>query len=169
MQRVLIIGPCGAGKSTLARELGSKHGLPVFHMDQLNWKAGWVESSTDEICEKLSAIIVTDRWLIDGTYGGTLRERLERADTVIYLDYPIRLCVMRLLRRIWRYRGTTRPDMTKGCPERFDFGFLLYLLQWNSGPKLRTDERLIGHENKVIRLKSPEALERWLDLLPPLA
>ena len=107
MQRVLIIGPCGAGKSTLARELGSKLRLPVFHMDQLNWKAGWVESSTDEICEKLSAIIVTDRWLIDGTYGGTLRERLERAGTVVYLDYPIRLCVMRLLRRIYRYRGVT--------------------------------------------------------------
>ena len=138
-------------------------------MDQLNWKPGWVESSKDEIREKLAAITATDRWLIDGTYGGTLGERLERADTVVYLDYPIHLCVARLLRRIWHYRGATRPDMTEGCPERFDFGFLLYLLQWNSGPKLRTEERLIGLEDKVIRLKSPEALVRWLDLLPPVA
>ena len=76
---------------------------------------------------------------------------------------------MRLLRRIWRYRGVTRPDMTEGCPERFDFGFLLYLLRWNSGPKVRTEARLKGHEDKVIRLRSPEALERWLDLLPPVA
>lgn len=163
MQRVLIIGPCGAGKSTLARALGPKLGLPVFHMDQLNWKPGWIESSKEEIREKLSAITATDRWLIDGTYGGTLAERLERADTVLYLDYPIRLCVARLLKRIWKHNGRTRPDMTEGCPERFDLPFLFYLLRWNSGPKLRTEARLHGHEDKVIRFHDPMQLKRWLD------
>ena len=166
MQRVLIIGPCGAGKSTLAGELGARLNLPVFHMDQLNWQPGWVESSKEAICERLAAITATDRWLIDGTYGGTLGERLKRADIVVYLDYPIRLCVARLLRRIWKYRGVARPDMTEGCPERFDFPFLLYLLQWNSGPKLRLEAGLKGHEAKVIRLKSPEALAIWLDACP---
>ena len=169
MQRALIIGPCGAGKSTLAATLGSKLGLPVFHMDQLNWQPGWVESSKDEICERLSAITATGRWLIDGTYGGTLGERLPHADTVIYLDYPIWLCVTRLLRRIWTYRGRTRADMTEGCPERFDIGFLVYLIRWNSGPKLRLEAKLKGHEAKVIRLKSPDALARWLDSARALA
>jgi adenylate kinase family enzyme len=165
MNRILIIGPCGSGKSTLARELGPKLGLPVFHMDQLNWKPGWVESSKEEIREKLAVITATDRWIIDGNYGGTLEPRLERADTVVYLDYPIRLCVMRMLRRIWTYRGHTRPDMTEGCPERFDFPFLLYLLQWNSGPRPRTEAKLRGHETKLIRLRSPDALDRWMDSL----
>lgn len=165
MQRVLVIGPCGAGKSTLAGELGRRLQLPVFHMDKLNWRPGWVESSKDEIRERLGNIVATDRWLIDGTYGGTLGERLVRADTVIYLDYPIRLCVARLLRRIWTYRGTTRPDMTEGCPERFDLGFLFYLMRWNSGPRLRTEARLKGNEDKVIRLRSPDELENWMDSL----
>jgi adenylate kinase family enzyme len=165
MQRILIIGPCGAGKSTLATEFGKRLKLPVFHMDQLNWKPGWVESSKDEISQKVAQITAIDRWLIDGTYGGTLVERLERADTVIYLDYPIRLCFSRLLKRIWIYRGRTRPDMTEGCPERFDLEFLFYLMRWNSGPRVRTEERLKGHESKVIRLRSPYELQRWMDSL----
>jgi adenylate kinase family enzyme len=138
-------------------------------MDQLNWRPGWVESSKDEIREKLADIVSQDRWLIDGTYGGTLAERLERADTVVYLDYPIRLCVTRLLTRIWIYRGRTRPDMTEGCPERFDLEFLLYLMRWNSGPRLRTEARLKGHESKVIRLRSPDELRHWMDSLPAVA
>jgi adenylate kinase family enzyme len=167
VQRVLVIGPCGAGKSTLSVELAHKLGLPIFHMDQLNWQPDWVESSKDEIRQKLARITTTDRWLIDGTYGGTLGERLERADTVVYLDYPIRLCVTRLLRRIWTYRGRTRPDMTEGCPERFDLEFLIYLLRWNSGPRVRTEARLKGHEGKIIRLRSPDELQRWMDSLSP--
>lgn len=166
MQRVLVIGPCGAGKSTLAVELAQNLVLPVYHMDQLNWQTGWVESSKDEIRRKLTEIVAADRWLIDGNYGGTLAERLERADTVIYLDYPIRLCLWRVIRRIWTYRGRTRPDMTEGCPERFDLEFLIYLICWNSGPKPRTEALLKGHEHKIIRLCSPEDLRRWRAELP---
>ncbi|MVZ96290.1 topology modulation protein [Sphingorhabdus sp. IMCC26285] len=162
MERVLVIGPCGAGKSTLSTTLATKLGLPVYHMDQLNWKPGWVESSKEELHDKLAVIVATERWLIDGTYGGTLAARLSRADTVIYLDYPIALCVTRLLKRIWTYRGRSRPDMTEGCPERLDIGFLIYLIRWNSGPRLRTEARLRGHDAKVIRLRSPLDLQLWL-------
>jgi adenylate kinase family enzyme len=162
MQRVLIIGPCGAGKSTLAFKLGARLNLPVFHMDRLNWKPGWVEGGKDEIRRQLVDIVAGHRWLIDGNYGGTLGERLNCSDTVVYLDFPIRLCVTRLLRRIWTYRGRSRPDMTEGCPERFDLGFLIYLIRWNSGPRPRTEAKLKGHEDKLIRLKSPADLQRWM-------
>ena len=165
MQRILVVGPCGAGKSTLASEISKRLGIRVFHMDQLNWQPGWVESSEDAIRERLAAITAADRWIIDGTYGGTLRDRLSRADTVVYLDYPISLCAARLLRRIWTYRGRTRPDMTEGCPERYDLSFMIYALRWNSGPRLRLESRLKGHEDKVIRFRSPDALQHWLDSL----
>jgi adenylate kinase family enzyme len=165
MQRGLIIGPCGAGKSTLAGVLGRKLALPVFHMDQLNWRPGWVESSKDELRARLAVITAGERWLIDGNYGGTLDARLARADTVVYLDYPIRLCVWRLLRRIWTYRGRTRPDMTEGCPERFDLEFFLYLLAWNTGPHIRTEARIGDFAGQIVRLKNPRALQAWLAAL----
>jgi adenylate kinase family enzyme len=164
---MLVIGPCGAGKSTLAVDLGRRLRLPVFHMDQLNWQPGWNESSKDEITAKLRDIVATERWLIDGTYGGTLAPRLNRADSAVYLDFPIGLCVRRLLKRIWTYRGRSRPDMTEDCPERFDLGFLIYLIRWNSGPRLRMEHCLIGHEHKVVRLKSPAELQSWMDSLQP--
>lgn len=165
MRRVMVIGPCGAGKSTLAFQLAERLSLPLYHLDQLKWQAGWIEGSIDDLRTKLAEITATERWLIDGNYGGTLTDRLKRADTVVYLDFPIRLCLSRLIRRIVRYHGKTRPDMTEGCPERFDPGFLIYVLRWNSGPRIRTERRLKGFEDKIIRLKSPLDLANWLDRL----
>jgi adenylate kinase family enzyme len=165
LNRILVIGPCGAGKSTLARELGTRLGVPVFHMDQLNWRSGWVESSKAEIVGRLATIIAAERWIVDGNYGGTLAPRVERADTIVYLDFPISLCVIRVLRRIWAYRGRTRPDMTEGCPERFDLAFLWYLIRWNAGPRVRTEQVLVGHDSKIIRLRNPSELDRWIGSL----
>lgn len=163
MQRVMIIGPCGAGKSTLAFQLADRLGLPLIHMDKLNWQPGWVDSPDDELRTRVEQAAAGDRWLIDGNYGGTMAPRLERADTVIYLDYPITLCFWRMLKRVWRYRGRVRPDMTEGCPERFDLEFMWYLANWNRGPRQRTEARLRGYEAKLIRLSNPGALEAWLD------
>lgn len=165
MQRVLIIGPCGSGKSTLARELAVRLNLPLTHMDQLNWRPGWVESSKDEIRARLDEVFKEDRWIIDGNYSGTLAERIARADTIIQLDFPISLCLWRVMRRVWTYRGRTRPDMTDDCPERFSGEFMLYLAQWKLGPGPRTEALLRGQEEKLIRLKGPRQLKTWLDSL----
>ena len=53
--------------------------------------------------------------------------------------------------------------MAEGCPERFDLQFMWYLANWNRGPRQRTEAKLAGHEAKVIRLQSPQALAQWLD------
>ncbi len=161
MQRVLIIGPCGSGKSTLGRELAPRIGLPLVHMDQLGWQAGWVETEKAELNARLAEVVAQDAWLIEGNYGSTLTPRLERADTVIYLDFPVPLCLWRLIRRIASHRGRSRPDMPEGCPERFDFAFFWYVMNWNTGPRVRTEAKLAGFPGKVIRLRSPAALAEW--------
>ncbi|QKG71531.1 P-loop NTPase family protein [Erythrobacter mangrovi] len=165
MQRVLVVGPCGAGKSTLAMELAEKLALPLFHLDKLNWQPGWIESPREELVERIEGVISAERWLLEGTYGSTLAQRLPRADTVVYLDYPISLCLWRLVKRIWHWRGRSRPDMTEGCEERFNLAFFFYVVSWRWGPGKRLEARLAPFANKVIRLKSPAATRRWLSAL----
>ncbi|WP_284125389.1 P-loop NTPase family protein [Parerythrobacter aestuarii] len=162
MERVLVIGPCGAGKSTASRRIAAVLALPLHHLDRLHWKAGWVEGSKEELHELLAPILAEDRWIIDGNYGSTMQQRIVRSDAVIYLDYPVSLCLWRAAKRVWRFRGRTRPDMTEGCPERFDFAFFLYIANWNRHARPRTEALLAGSEGKVHRFTSPRAMEDWL-------
>ena len=162
MQRVMIIGPCGAGKSTVSHVLAARLNLPLVHMDQLNWQPGWVDAGNDRLRGLLAVEVAEDRWLIEGNYASTMDMRLKRADTIVYLDYPLPLCLWRLVKRIVTTYGRNRPDMAEDCPERFDAEFLLYVIRWNRGPRQRTEALLRCLEERVIRLKKPRALAEWL-------
>jgi len=93
--RVLVDGMMGSGKSTFARALAARTGLPVIHLDVHYWKPGWVRPSDDEWRERQRALLAGEAWIIDGNYNETLVLRLERAETVIYLDSPWWLCASR--------------------------------------------------------------------------
>ena len=89
--------------------------------------------------------------------------RVARADTVIWLDYPTWLCLSRAIRRWWTYRGVTRPDMTEDCPERFDLEFMLYIANFRRAWRHRNAEALRGFGGTVVRLRSPDETDAWLD------
>ena len=155
MERVVIIGCGGAGKSTLARSLGEKTGLPVVHLDKLFWKPGWVESTREEIDGIIQWEIRKDRWIIDGNYNRTLTMRMERCDTVIYLDFSRFACLWGVMKRILTTHGTVRPDMGAGCPERFDLEFLKWVWNFNKTKRKQYYELLNSLEDKnVIILRS---------------
>jgi len=107
MRRALVIGCPGAGKSTFARRLRDATGLPLHYLDQLFWRADRTHLDRDEFDTRLKAILSRDEWIIDGNYARTLPMRLERCDTVFFLDYSTSVCIEGIAAR-W---GTQREDM----------------------------------------------------------
>lgn len=112
--RVLVDGMMGSGKSTFARALGERTGLPVTHLDVHYWKPSWMLPSDDEWLERQRTLLAGEAWIIDGNYNKTLDGRLERAETIIFLDTPWWLCASRAL-----VRGLRKPvgQMPEGCED----------------------------------------------------
>jgi adenylate kinase family enzyme len=111
----VVTGQTGAGKSTFSKKLSAKTGIPLIHLDLLFWKPGWVAPSDGEWRDKQRAMLAGDAWIADGNYHATLALRLERADTVIYLDTPWWTCARRaFVRGIRRPRGSVMPE---GCDD----------------------------------------------------
>jgi adenylate kinase family enzyme len=132
MEKVLILGCCGAGKSTFAKQLQTKTGLPLVHLDQVWWLPNWVEIDRNVFRQKIETLAAEPRWIIDGNYDKTLEIRLAKADTVIYIDFSTWKCLWRVIGRVWKYYGQQRPDMPEGCKERWDWAFMHYVATFNS-------------------------------------
>lgn len=107
MQKVLVIGCPGSGKSTFARRLRALTGLPLIYLDRLNWNADKTWVSPETLDARIETALSGDRWIMDGNYARTLELRLQVCDTVFFLDYPLELCLQSVEQRI----GTVRPDM----------------------------------------------------------
>jgi adenylate kinase family enzyme len=127
MRRVMIIGQPGAGKSTLARELGAITRLPVFHIDHIHYDRGWAERPGSEKDRLVAEVHAREAWIFEGGRSSSWGERLARADTLIWLDLPLGVRLLRVLRRTARYWGRVRPDLPEGCRERLDPAFLRYI------------------------------------------
>ncbi len=165
MQRVLIIGSPGAGKSTLSRQVADVTGLPLIHLDREYWQPGWTETPKVEWRAKVTELAARDRWIIDGNYGGSLAVRLARADTVVDLHLPAWLCIKRALGRVMRARSTPRPDMAEGCDERFDLSFLFYIALFPLRNRKVIESRLAGFAGRRVRLRNPTEVRHFVATL----
>ena len=167
MERVMIIGCGGSGKSTLARALGEKTGLPVIHLDQIWWAPGnWQHMDRGEFEAILREEMEKPQWILDGNFRRTLELRLEKCDTVIYLDFNRFTCLRSWMCRVIKNWGHARPDMAEGCNEKFDPEFALWIWNFNKNYRRRFHELLDNQEGKQIYvLKNRRQVKRFLDSL----
>jgi adenylate kinase family enzyme len=170
VKRVAVIGSGGAGKSTFARQLGDRTGLPVIHLDGLFWGPDWAPMPKPDWIELERNLIAEDRWIMDGNYGSTQTLRLPRADTVIFLDIPRLVCLWSVTRRWALHRKQARPDMPQNA-DKLDLEFLRWIWTY---PKLKRPEVLarlaaLPSTTRIVRLRSRRAMREFLAGIPSAA
>ena len=132
VQRIMVIGPMGAGKSTFSRQLGVQLELPVIHLDSLYWRPDWQPPTTAEWRKCVARIAAEERWITDGHYSGTWDLRLPRTNLVIWIDPPRYVFFWRMFKRRIIYHKRTRSDMAPGCPEQLDWEALRHTWAYQS-------------------------------------
>jgi adenylate kinase family enzyme len=169
VQRVLIIGSGGSGKSYLARQMGPRLGLPVIHLDPLFWKPGWVETPEPDWRAIQEQLVRRPRWIIDGNHASTLDLRLRAADTVVFLDMPRRLCLWRVVKRSLQHRGRDRIDRAEGCRERLNRSFLRWVWGFPKEGRDQVFEALarFGDGVDLIVLHHRQDIARFLERCRP--
>lgn len=147
MERIMVIGCPGSGKSTFSRELHKITGIPLFHLDMMNWNADRSTVDKEVFRERLSNTIKKSEWIIDGNYGSTIELRLKECDTVIFLDYPLKVCLEGIKER----RGKVRTDMPwVEAEDEEDAEFMEFVKNYHSQNRPQVMELLEKYSGKNI-------------------
>jgi adenylate kinase family enzyme len=110
MPRISVVGTSGSGKTTFASQLAARLGVPRIELDALNWGPNWTPAEVETFRDRVRLATAADAWVCDGNYSAVRPIVLERADTVVWLDLPLRTCLWRVIRRTAR-RRRSREDL----------------------------------------------------------
>ena len=168
-KRIIVVGTSGSGKTTLAKQLASCLERPHIELDSLNWEANW--TMAPNFVEKVDAATQPPQWVMDGNYSRARSVAWLRADTLIWLDYPFRINLSRI---VWRTikRTLLRQELWNGNRERlythlFTKDSLFYWI-WKSHPRRKKEYGDYIANNtyphlRWIRLQSPRQTQQWLE------
>lgn len=133
LNRVLVIGCSGGGKSTLAQRLSTTMDINYISIDRdVRWMPGWKAREASERRTIVEKLIRDKRWIMDGTYPSSFDIRLPRTDLVLWVSVPRHVALISVYKRAYKYYGTTRSDMAEGCVEQLpDSEFLSYIWNFN--------------------------------------
>jgi adenylate kinase family enzyme len=161
---VVIASASGNGKTTLGRELAERLQVPFIELDALVHGPGWAETPDDELRARLEPLLAADGWVVDGAYQHKLGNLvLDRADTIVWLDLPVRVWLPRLVRRTWR-RIRDREELWNGNTESFATAFwgreslVVWALRSHFRRRREWPSALSGRP--VVRLRTPAQVDR---------
>jgi adenylate kinase family enzyme len=168
VRRVAVIGTAsGCGKTTVGRALAARLGVTFVELDALHHGPGWREATAEELRAKVEPIVATGAWVIDGGYGGKLGDLvLDAADTVVWLDLPMRTWLPRLLRRTLRRIRTREELWAPGNRETLRTAFasrdslVLFALRRFRQRRREYPQRLARYDH--VRLRSQREVDEWL-------
>jgi adenylate kinase family enzyme len=162
MNKAIVIGCPGSGKSVFSRALHEITSLPLYHLDMIYWREDKTVISREELIEKIKEIGENDKWIIDGNYGATMELRMSLCDTIFFLDYPSNVCLEGIIAR----RGAHRADMPWADPDEPDGEFVDFVKNYNSQNRPHVLKRIEKYSDKDIHIfKSREEADGFLDTL----
>jgi adenylate kinase family enzyme len=171
MDKIVIIGSPGSGKSTIARKLGRKLHIKVVHLDRIFWQPGWEEKPRDTRIEILQELVRENQWIIEGTYLDSSEPRLKAADAIIFLDIPSFLCLQRVIKQHYKTKGHPRHDLKEGCEDKLNLIRILKVLGFPFRGRrwLKLKLSRYSRSKAVICLHSTKEVEDFLAQLEPYA
>ena len=159
VDKVIIIGCPGSGKSTFGRKLKSITGLPLFHLDMMYWNKDRTIVAKEDFINSLQNAMKSPKWIIDGNYASTMETRLKECDTVFFLDYPTEVCIAGIEER----KGQPRSDMPWTENGNTDEEFISFVNSYNSESRPLVINLLKKYSSKkVIVFHSREESEEYL-------
>ena len=170
--RISVVGDSCSGKTTLAAALAERLGLPHIEIDALSWQPNWTPTPDDILMERIREAVAEPGWAIDGNYGRIVRPVVwGAADTVVWLDFPLRVTLPRTLARSWR-RWRTRELLWGTNRERLWEHFLPWdrsLIWWTLKSHFRRRRAYAAamdgmqrEGTQFIRLHAPAEVEPFL-------
>lgn len=168
--RIAVIGTTGSGKTTLARQLSKRLGVPHIELDALHWGPNWTPAPTTAMRERVAEALSAPSWVVDGNYSIVRDIVWHTATIVVWLDYPLGLTAWRLLKRTLR-RAITREAFYSGNRESLRTAFfsrdsiLLWMVQTHGKHRREYPLVLAQPEHahlQIVRLQSPRQAKEWL-------
>lgn len=161
--RICIIGGPGTGKTTLSNKLSKIYNIPVTHIDGIHHLANWKIRDKAERDQIILSLIENEQWIIDGTYKSTLKQRLEKADLVIWLDYSTFAQIKGILKRYFKNKGKEKAEIP-GCKERMDKEFFFYTLNFRRKKRHNITDKIADiDKSKILRFTNQRKLHKWLN------